>query len=228
MDVWNQFKVEIAVTVLTAGAILALKGLRRTALSWLKKLLVGWVSEGHQLDSKTVARDQAVHDYLTELRLELKADRAQVWQFHNGNTFSNSNPIWRLSCTHESCRLGISHEIMELQGILASTMTPIASVLFGTLDNVNVPWLTVVQRSSDLTLPIYFINVRAMPEGYSKSMLINSGSQYALLSPISTNSGPAGYVLTSYCDESDSEVPANYEKISHCAGNVGFLLKGGC
>lgn len=70
-----------------------------------------------------VYTDLSIYQYLTELLLLTKADRAYVMQFHNGVFYLALNSQMKLSCTHEIVKPGISREQAGLQNLLISSMS---------------------------------------------------------------------------------------------------------
>ena len=52
---------------------------------------------------------------------ELKADRAYIYEFHNGETFYSGAHQQKFSCTYEALSNGVSSESMSLQGLRVST-----------------------------------------------------------------------------------------------------------
>ena len=49
------------------------------------------------------------------------ADRAYIFEFHNGETFYSGTHQQKFSCTYESLNIGVSAESMNLQGLRVST-----------------------------------------------------------------------------------------------------------
>jgi len=54
-------------------------------------------------------------------RSETQADRAYVFEFHNGDSFYSGNHQQKFSCTYESLDAGVSAESMRLQDLRVST-----------------------------------------------------------------------------------------------------------
>jgi len=49
------------------------------------------------------------------------ADRAYIYEFHNGETFYSGTHQQKFSCTYEALNTGVSAESMKLQGLRVST-----------------------------------------------------------------------------------------------------------
>lgn len=61
-----------------------------------------------------------IHEFLTEIRVKMGADRASVLQFHNGGKFLDGSSVKKFSLTHESCVVGVSESMDLRQNLLAS------------------------------------------------------------------------------------------------------------
>jgi len=93
-----------------------------------------------------VARDIRIHNMLVELRTETRADRVQVFQFHNGDYYDNARSIRRFSCSFEILKDGVSSTFEQFQGCLMSgyidglrifleSERPVAKLHYSDLDN---------------------------------------------------------------------------------------------
>lgn len=59
------------------------------------------------------AIDLSIHSLVTAVRLNQHATRASLLRFHNGDYYIDGSPIQKITCTHESVKLGIAHMAME-------------------------------------------------------------------------------------------------------------------
>lgn len=92
--------------------------------SFLRKLF-------HVLPKKwDVQGHREIYRALIELRALTDADRAYVYRFHNGGEFLLSDPVWRVSCTHEIVRDGVTYEATNIQGILVSRIFELMEPIF--------------------------------------------------------------------------------------------------
>jgi GAF domain-containing protein len=57
------------------------------------------------------------NDTLESLRCALNADRAYVFEFHNGSSNATGVPYLKLSNTYERCKYGIVPQILNLQNL---------------------------------------------------------------------------------------------------------------
>lgn len=69
---------------------------------------------------ETSKRDNKINVILDDLRVETGADRAKLFQFHNGQRNLQAIPFLYASVTHERIGQGISSEIQSLQRIPSS------------------------------------------------------------------------------------------------------------
>lgn len=61
--------------------------------------------------------DYLIINKMEEVKEFLRADRVQVYDFHNGGHFANGRSALKVSCTYEVCRAGIKSYQMYLQSI---------------------------------------------------------------------------------------------------------------
>lgn len=56
----------------------------------------------------SIDRDVQIYDLLNRIRHDIGADRVLLHQFHNTGTFSSGLKFFKLTCTHESIKAGVS------------------------------------------------------------------------------------------------------------------------
>lgn len=61
--------------------------------------------------------DYLIINKMEEAKEFLRADRVQVYDFHNGGHFANGRSALKTSCTYEVCRAGVKSYQMYLQSI---------------------------------------------------------------------------------------------------------------
>lgn len=61
--------------------------------------------------------DYLIINKMEEAKEFLRADRMQVYDFHNGGHFANGRSALKVSCTYEVCRAGVKSYQMYLQSI---------------------------------------------------------------------------------------------------------------
>lgn len=75
---------------------------------WLKKR---WSDKGHQKELEIATfRNSEIIKVLRGLLSDFDADRAYVFEFHNGNYFSSGNPMQKFTCSYEVVDDGVSAE----------------------------------------------------------------------------------------------------------------------
>lgn len=106
-----------------------------SGFQWAQKKLKDRNSPKVETDGlvHSLAVDERITEYVTELRVKLGADRAYFSQPHNGTHFASMFPMYKLSRTHESCAMGVPYLRKEMQNIPVSEITElIAPILLGT------------------------------------------------------------------------------------------------
>ena len=112
MGSWME--IGMAVTAVVIGALVTYNMFK----SWLNKKKVKRFSPESKVYRSIHTR---VHEFLTEVRIKVGADRSLLLQFHNGAQFLDGTSIKRFSLTHESCVVGVSETRNSRQDILIST-----------------------------------------------------------------------------------------------------------
>jgi len=72
---------------------------------------------------KTIANfNQSIYEKMVELKAEFQADRIMLFRFHNGDCFvgDTNNLIIKMSCTHETVKIGVEKIMTSYQSILVS------------------------------------------------------------------------------------------------------------
>ncbi len=98
----------------------------------------------HPCSTKFRGVHSRVHEFLTELRVKLHADRAVILQFHNGGSFLDGSSMKKFSSTHESCSVGVSGTASVRAGLLASNYIDMLEHL-----SLNTPDIHATSSISD-------------------------------------------------------------------------------
>lgn len=178
---------------------LALLAIRVFRQKIRKKLIALLGKYPNYPESKEVGIDKTVYGLLVELRTSANADRACLFQFHNGNLFSNLRPIWRVSCTHESCKAGVSHEMHNQQNLLSSSLFEVMEPLF-TKGSVQ-PGVT--ELTDKRGTRILGICVEKMPNCFARSLLMSQGVLFVYIIPIFIGEAMIGFTDVCFCSPSD-------------------------
>jgi len=116
-----------------------------------------------------------IHELLTELRLNSKAMRVSILQFHNGEYFMDGISMRKFSITHESSHKGYISQSLKFKNVLCSLFVPL---LHKVLDNKSI-----------------IHHVEAMPNSYAKHFFEDENiSHYACL-PIQNKNMNIGFIL---------------------------------
>jgi len=113
-------------------------------------------------------QNNRVLELLSELRAATAADRAFVFQFHNGGRFFNGADRLRMSCTCESVGNGISREQTNEQDILVCTVQD------------AVKFLTVRDPRKEAKLQY----TKDIPDGYYRAVLDTQGVKVTAKYPL--------------------------------------------
>lgn len=217
-DIYDVLQKDIIVGIISI--ILILLG---TILSYIKRSLLLMASkkiiEGvkntfskkcrHRIkgpDPFNILSDKSINDYLTELRVKCEASRVSLFQFHNGETFSTNEPIWKISTTHESCASGISSGINDIQDKKASMFTTILITLF--TKNASEGIEKTIEKCPKTggecvgKRGVYAITPKLLSSDFIGGLLINRGTVSALMSPvIDDRENIIGFLLIEYSNE---------------------------
>jgi hypothetical protein len=212
--------VEVAMyggAVVAGSTLFLLKQVRESVTKWLKK-----VRGGHSNfpEVKVFEMDRNIHDMLVELRVEVNADRACLYQFHNGQVFSSQNPVWRVSCTHESCSVGTSHEMGRGQSMLSSSLIDLLTPLFTKLPQKGISTMSV----DDITLFVF--DTKEMPDSYWRTLLVSSGAESVLVSPMLDKGQIVGFLTLCFLDRSTVMNAINNSTIRDMSSKILLEMKG--
>jgi len=195
----------------------------------VKKLFKG----SYILNKQQIVKDKHISELLIEIRATTKGDRASIYQFHNGNQFNTKNPIWKLSCTHESVSVGISPELSKCQNVISSSLIGIISCLWD--DKIRdagvmrtAPECCTCDNREKCTLPkgVCLVRTQSMPEGYAKAFLMDQGIKYMLYAPLLDGDNRVGMLAISYCTDVDdvNEIKSFSETVCKYATRVSYVL----
>lgn len=172
--------------------------------------------------------DRAIMDIIAETRVGAGSDRAYVIRFHNGSYFSNRQPIWKLSCTHESTAKGVEYDTTkDVQSLPASNVLDLVVPFWGGISRgvkrVDIPDPTV-EGEIDPRNGIYFIDVERLDSSMGKQLLRSEGIKQminvALVSPIT------GQVMGIFGLDflENKELPKDLRKFKEVADRISYIL----
>jgi len=149
------------------------------------------------------------HAMLSELRSKLRADRAYIFEIHNGDDFPSVAPNHKLTCTYEVVNEGVSEFATMLQNIKASYIYDFTNAVF--MPSMQLP--KGMYKTKDMikckdgqcsNIGGMFIHVNEMPEGFTKNLWRQKGVKDMIVVPILNvdKHTPIGMLALDYCRES--------------------------
>lgn len=99
----------VSITALITAIVGLLVALKK-AKKEIEEAIPKKIKKQCDIDIEIVERMEKVKEFL-------KADRVQIYDFHNGEHYANGRSALKTSCTYEVCRVGCSAYQMYLQAI---------------------------------------------------------------------------------------------------------------
>jgi len=178
--------------------------------------------DGQKIDEEY----QLIRDKLLELRIKLDADRVHVSQFSNGSSFTNTKPIWKVSRTYEICDAGVTYEAENYQNIMAISIWPIISSIFGGIDKstrVTNNQCEEHGNKCERPLGVYKYIVDDIHDSNIKYSLKECGIKWFLQSPIvDKDENIVGILNIEFMDLSRKEI--NYCEICQTTQEISYIL----
>ena len=98
---------------------------------FIKELVQAKKNKQNACVVKYTKQNENVQKALDFTRNEITADRAYIFEFHNGDHFYSGNHQQKFSCTYESLNSGVSSESMRLQDLRVSTFNAFIKDVLG-------------------------------------------------------------------------------------------------
>jgi hypothetical protein len=126
-----------------------------------------------------------VNDALEFVRRQLGADRAYIFEFHNGSRNLTGIPFAKMSNTYERCAVGIQPEILNLQNL-----------------PIGIGYLFIRCITSNEDIHIHDIEMLADRDPSTYQLLANQGikSLYAV-GIFDFDSTPVGFIGVDFCSQ---------------------------
>ena len=191
-------------SALAAVAPLVVKSIRSRL--W-KNIRRAFGQHDRYITQKMIESELDIYGTLTGLLTSLGADRAYVFQFHNGAIFSFRNPVWKLSCTHPSVRPGYSKGYDSMQDVIASTVIELIAPLYGiygpgTAAHPCKACVECAKHGRGLAV----FDVEQMPETTTKGTLQTRGVKSMAFTPLIHDGEIGGFMGLDFCTASAEEV----------------------
>ena len=190
--------------VVLAAVLLAVMGSLREALLRMVPKLLNKLRR--YPDKKDAEQNQLIYTSLVELRAKVNADRAYIVRFHNGNEFLPDNPVWKISCTHETVRSGVTYESAQLQGVLISRVHELVDAVI--TDGVVRRGVMLAdcsvcmsrQRCKKENKQITIIEVDKMEDSYGKFILLNRNAKMVVQAGVVNGGKVFGIISVDFCE----------------------------
>lgn len=163
--------------------------------------------------AKTVNTDTEIGNLLQELRKICgDANRATVFQYHNGNYFASLKSILKISGTHEKIKNATSSEVHNEKDLIASNFSEMISPMWNyttpegitrlspkycTCTNVKDCKTDVISKCQDLH-GIFLFDVDAMEDSSVKYQLIKRGIIYRVVTALTDDQNRIGFLAIDY------------------------------
>ena len=204
---------------------------------WLFQLLL-YSLDRLSLRSLPMTRDDLDNDrnvttVLDRLRFAMSADRARVWAFVNGGSFTPGNPDWAAKTVYEVCDDGIQGYILECQRIPVQALYEVIAPLFS-YQVAGVARLScniccnksvcseAAKRNIDIQA--WATDVCNMSQSTAKAMLMRQGVKQMLTVPMLNGPRIIGFISVDYVnDRRDMNLPC--KPLLDCALRITYQLK---
>lgn len=162
-----------------------------------------------------------IQDRISDLRHEFSADRSYVFQFHNGSYFNTRQPIWKVSCTNESCAQGVDYEAMKLVDYPCNFIIDSLYPFFGG----SVKGASRLDGDGDPAKGVYYFDIDQMKDGMTKCLFENQGKKTVILSPLISpmDSRIVGFVGLDFLEYTPK--PENFELIRKLSTNIAYSIE---
>ena len=182
---------------------------------------------------REVEQNKEIYNELLELKVLTEADRASVFRFHNGTEFLPSHPAWKISCTHEIVKHGLTYESARLQGILVSLVP-----------NIVGPILTGISTTPGISLPqcmdcpfrkkciqenkrMVVIQVDEMESSFTQFHLQGANIKTVVMCGIAVGGNVYGTVGVNFCDAklSPDRLQDVVQKVCRATDKIHYYLQ---
>lgn len=172
--------------------------------------------EGHVMPPTYNAAAYRIHEIVLRLNTKLHCSRVSVLQFHNGSNFSTSAPMYKMTCTYESCANGIESVTGKMKDLMVSNYINLVGPLVWNRPVVNIQGVEEIDNckldsnpsSCSLTtsaFKIYSLDQDELPYGPLRNMMFSIGASVIYAASLRSVSGvPVGLILFQYVLKADS------------------------
>lgn len=131
-------------SIIGASCMFMFKNIRNTAGNVVRGIgNLAKKKQAHIIDTGTMELYELINRELIALLTTNNAARVTIWQFHNGETFTLSNPAFKMRITHEQCAYGVAPDKSGDSDVMVSRMMELVGPMMGSA--------TVVDGVTDVT-----------------------------------------------------------------------------
>lgn len=177
---------------------------------------------------------QQIYTELVEVRALTSADRAMVLRFHNGMEFLPSNPVWKLTCTHEFAKQGVEYRAGDYQAVLASRMIKmVGTILTGESDDAGVRVALECGSCSETNVceagnrRMVVIQLDEMEQGFEHFTFQDQNVKTVLACGMTFNGQVVGFVMLHFCDaklETEQGLGSAIKTLCESTQRIQFLI----
>ena len=179
-----------------------------------------------------VEKNREIYNEIVELRAITESDRAYVYRFHNGMEFLPSHPAWKITCTHEVVKHGVTYESPKLQGLLVSLIPGIISpVLTGQSSFAGVvvkdcPECPFKDKCAREGKHVVVMNVDDMESGYCRFHLESQNNKTTIICGIAQGGSVYGIVGVDFCGirPTEEHIRDVAQKVCRYTDKIQYLL----
>lgn len=140
---------------------------------------IGWgvvkFAKSKTKNDNFIAIHTEIHELLTELRIQSKAMRVGVLQFHNGEYFMDGISMRKFSITHESSHRGYISQSLKFKNVLCSLFIPLLHKILEDKSTIH--------------------HVEAMNESYAKHFFEDENISHYSCLPLKNKNTNIGFIL---------------------------------
>lgn len=174
--------------------------------------------------------DRAIMDIIAEARIRGDAQRSYVIRFHNGSYFSNRQPIWKMTASHESTAKGVDYQTTEdIQGLPAAHILDVVVPFWGGISRgvkrIDVPDPTI-EGQLDPRNGIYLTSIERLDSSMAKQLLRSQDVDYMVNIPlVSPKDGRIiGLFGLDFLDEKPTYSPEQLRDLKNIADRISYIL----
>jgi hypothetical protein len=164
-----------------------------------------------------VGSDLYIYKELSRILFSACASRVSILNFHNGQVFSTSTPIWKFSKTYEVCENGIKPEVDSTQNIMITHMTQLLTPIFA--GDINIKGIDKIADSTEFpdihinNFRVYRLKQEHINHFYISSFLLNRAILEMVYCPIFDKElNVVGLLCLEYCLERTLDYVLEHEK----------------